>query len=116
MPERSADKAWVLRDISFLAPAGKLTALVGPSGAGKTTITHLVPRLYDPGSGSVRIGGFDIRDVTLESLRDTIGVVTQDAHLFHDTIRENLLYARPDATELDLIEACRAARIWDLID
>jgi ATP-binding cassette subfamily B protein len=114
MPERTDDTP-VLRDISFVAPAGKLTALVGPSGAGKTTITHLVPRLYDPGSGSVRIGGFDIRDLTLESLQDTIGVVTQDAHLFHDTIRGNLLYARPDATEQDLIKACRGAQIWDLI-
>jgi ATP-binding cassette subfamily B protein len=114
MPERR-NNAWALRDVSFRAPAGKLTALVGPSGAGKTTITHLVPRLYDPASGTVRIGGHDIRDVTLESLHDTIGVVTQDAHLFHDTIRANLLYARPSATEQDLIEACKAARIWDLI-
>jgi ATP-binding cassette subfamily B protein len=114
MPERR-NNAWALRDVSFRAPAGKLTALVGPSGAGKTTITHLVPRLYDPASGTVRIGGHDIRDVTLESLHDTVGVVTQDAHLFHDTIRANLLYARPSATEQDLIEACKAARIWDLI-
>jgi ATP-binding cassette, subfamily B, bacterial len=105
----------VLSDVSFRAPAGKLTALVGPSGAGKTTITHLVPRLYDPGAGTVRIGGHDLRDVTLESLHDMIGVVTQDAHLFHDTIRTNLAYARPDATEQDVIEACRAARIWDMI-
>jgi ATP-binding cassette subfamily B protein len=114
MPERT-DNAWTLREVSFTAPAGKLTALVGPSGAGKTTITHLVPRLYDPGSGSVRIGGQDIRDVTLQSLRDTIGVVPQEAHLFHDTIRGNLAYARPGATEAELIEACRAARIWELI-
>jgi ATP-binding cassette, subfamily B, bacterial len=113
--EPSSDKPWVLRDVSFLAPAGKLTALVGPSGAGKTTITHLVPRLYDPGSGVVRIGGHDIRDLTLESLHATVGVVPQDAHLFHDTIRGNLLYARPGATEQDLREACEAARIWDLI-
>ncbi len=113
-PERDRD-SWALRDVSFRVPAGQLTALVGPSGAGKTTITSLVPRLYDPTSGVVRIGGQDIRDATLGSLRDTIGVVTQDAHLFHDTIRANLLYARPDATEPDLIEACRAARIWDLI-
>jgi ATP-binding cassette, subfamily B, bacterial len=113
-PERG-DDAWVLEDVSFRAPAGKLTALVGPSGAGKTTITHLVPRLYDPASGAVRIGGDDIRDVTLESLHDTIGVVTQDAHLFHDTIRANLLYARSGATEQELIHACKAARIWDLI-
>jgi ATP-binding cassette subfamily B protein len=114
MPE-SASNAWILQDVSFRAPAGKLTALVGPSGAGKTTITHLVPRLYDPCAGSVRIEGHDLRDLTLQSLHDAIGVVTQDAHLFHDTIRANLLYACEGATEADLIEACRAARIWDLI-
>jgi ATP-binding cassette, subfamily B, bacterial len=109
------DGAWVLRDVSFRVPAGQLTALVGPSGAGKTTITHLVPRLYDPTSGTVRIDGHDIRNLTQRSLHDTIGVVPQDAHLFHDTIRANLAYARPGATEAELIEACRAARIWDLI-
>ncbi len=113
-PER-AEQPRVLHEVSFRAPAGQLTALVGPSGAGKTTITHLVPRLYDPGSGTVRIGGHDIRDLTLRSLHDIVGVVPQDAHLFHDTIRANLAYARPDATERELIEACRAARIWDLI-
>jgi ATP-binding cassette subfamily B protein len=75
----------------------------------------VVPRLYDPGSGTVRIGGQDIRELTLASLRETVGVVTQDAHLFHDTIRANLLYARPDATEPELSRACRAARIWDTI-
>jgi len=111
----STDRAWVLQDVSFVAAPGKLTALVGPSGSGKTTITHLVPRLYDPGSGTVRIGGRDIRDVTLRSLHSTVGVVAQDAHLFHDTIRANLLYARPDATEQDVREACEAARIWDLL-
>jgi ATP-binding cassette, subfamily B, bacterial len=114
MPER-ADNAWVLQGLSFLAAPAKLTALVGPSGAGKTTITHLVPRLYDPISGVVRIGGYDVRDVTLQSLHETVGVVTQDPHLFHDTIRANLAYARPDASEHDLVEACEAARIWDLI-
>jgi ATP-binding cassette subfamily B protein len=114
MRERSSD-AWVLRDVSFLAPAGKLTALVGPSGAGKTTITHLVPRLYDPSSGAVRIGGHDIRDLTLQSLHAAVGVVPQEAHLFHDTIRANLLYARPGATEDELREVCEAARIWELI-
>jgi ATP-binding cassette subfamily B protein len=113
-PDRAAG-AWVLRGVSFRAPAGKLTALVGPSGAGKTTITHLVPRLYDPGRGAVRIGGRDTRDLTLASLRSTVGVVPQDAHLFHDTIRANLLYARPAATEAELIEACKAAQVWDLI-
>ncbi|WP_107078706.1 ABC transporter ATP-binding protein [Micromonospora sp. MH33] len=105
----------ILTDVSFVAPAGALTALVGPSGAGKTTITHLVPRLYDPSAGTVRIGGHDVRELTLRSLGDTIGVVTQDAHLFHDTIRANLLYARPDATERELVEACEAARIWEPI-
>jgi ATP-binding cassette, subfamily B, bacterial len=114
-PERTDAAAGVLHDISFTAPAGKLTALVGPSGAGKTTITQLVARMYDPNDGAVLIGGHDIRDVTLDSLHDVVGVVTQDAHLFHDTIRANLLYARPSATEAELIEACRAAQIWDLI-
>jgi ATP-binding cassette, subfamily B, bacterial len=88
---------------------------VGPSGAGKTTITHLVPRFYDPGSGVVRIGGHDLRDLTLKSLYSTIGVVPQEAHMFHDTIRSNLLYARPSATEQELRQACEAARIWDLL-
>ena len=114
MPERSASSD-VLLDVSFRAPSGQLTALVGPSGAGKTTITALAARLYDPNEGAVRIGGHDLRDVTLESLHDVVGVVTQDAHLFHDTIRANLTYARPSATELELIEACEAAQIWDLI-
>jgi ATP-binding cassette subfamily B protein len=114
-PERPASAAGVLHDVSFRAPSGQLTALVGPSGAGKTTITALAARLYDPNEGTVRIGGHDIRDVTLESLHDVVGVVTQDAHLFHDTIRANLLYARPEATELELIEACEAAQIWELI-
>jgi ATP-binding cassette, subfamily B, bacterial len=114
LPERTENE-WVLNEVSFCAPAGKLTALVGRSGAGKTTITHLVPRFYDPGTGAVLIGGRDIRDLTLKSLHATVGVVTQDAHLFHDTIRGNLLYARPDAAEHELIEACKAARIWDLI-
>jgi ATP-binding cassette subfamily B protein len=113
-PEGAGD-AWVLRDVTFQVPAGRLTALVGPSGAGKTTITHLVPRLYDPVRGTVRIGGHDVRDLTLDSLRSVVGVVPQDAHLFHDTIRANLAYARPSATEKELIEACQAARIWELI-
>jgi ATP-binding cassette, subfamily B, bacterial len=105
----------VLREVSFHVPAGTLTALVGPSGAGKSTITHLVSRLYDPTSGTVRAGGHDLRDLTFDSLRETVGVVSQDAYLFHDTIRENLLYARPTATEDELIEACKGAQIWDLI-
>ncbi len=115
-PERPASASGVLHQVSFRAPSGQLTALVGPSGAGKTTITALAARLYDPNDGTVRIGGYDITDVTLESLHDVVGVVTQDAHLFHDTIRANLTYARPSATELELIEACEAAQIWDLIE
>lgn len=115
VPERTGVRLGVLHDISVTAPARQLTALVGPSGAGKTTITHLVSRLFDPCEGTVHIGGFDLRTVTQESLRDVVGVVTQDAHLYHDTIRTNLLYARPDASQAEVIEACRAARIWDLI-
>src|SRR5215475_12253677 len=115
VPEKAGPGQQALADVSFAAPAGKLTALVGPSGAGKTTITHLVARMYDPTGGAVRIGGADIRDVTLESLHDVVGVVTQDAHLYHDTIRANLLYARPGATEHELMLACQAAQIWELI-
>ncbi len=114
-PEKPGASQPVLSDVSFVAPGGQLTALVGPSGAGKTTITHLVSRLYDPVTGAVRIGGQDIRDVTLESLHDVVGVVTQDAHLFHDTIRSNLLYARPESSEAELILALQAAQIWDLV-
>jgi ATP-binding cassette, subfamily B, bacterial len=114
-PEQTGPNQLALSDVSFVASAGKLTALVGPSGAGKTTITHLVSRMYDPTSGVVRIGGADIRDVTLASLHDVVGVVTQEAHMYHDTIRANLLYARPAASEQELILACQAAQIWDLI-
>src|SRR5260221_961148 len=114
-PERTDANLGVLHDVSFTAPAKQLTALVGPSGAGKTTITHLVSRLYDPDEGAVRIGGIDIRDVTQDSLHDAVGVVTHDAHLFHDTIRANLAYARPGATQQELIDACQAAQIWDLV-
>src|SRR3984957_10176450 len=115
VPEHAGAAQPVLRGVTFTAPPGQLTALVGPSGAGKTTITHLVSRLYDPDQGAVLIGGQDLRDVTLDSLHDTVGVVTQDAHMFHDTIRANLSYARPEATEADLVAACQAAQIWDLI-
>ncbi len=114
-PERMDAAQGVLHNVSFTAPAGQLTALVGPSGAGKTTITQLVSRMYDPNDGAVLIGGHDLRDVTLDSLHDVVGVVTQDAHLYHDTIRANLLYARPSATEAELIEACQSAQIWDMI-
>jgi ATP-binding cassette, subfamily B, bacterial len=113
--ERADAGQQILDQVSFRAAPGKLTALVGPSGAGKTTITHLVSRLYDTGSGAVRIGGHDVRDLTLDSLHAAVGVVTQDAHLFHDTIRANLAYARPDASERELVLACQAAQIWDLI-
>jgi ATP-binding cassette subfamily B protein len=105
----------VLRDISFEVGAGQLVALVGPSGAGKTTITNLVARLYDPSAGAVRINGVDLRDATLESVHRTVGVVTQEAHLFHDTIRANLAYADPDATEAQMVEALRAAQVWTLV-
>ncbi|MGO9082623.1 MAG: ABC transporter ATP-binding protein [Streptosporangiaceae bacterium] len=115
-PERAGAGAGVLHDVSFTAPAGRLTALVGPSGAGKTTTTHLISRLYDPDAGAVRIGGFDLRKVTQESLHEAVGVVSQDAHMFHDTIRANLAYARPGAAEQELIAACRAAQIWGLIE
>jgi ATP-binding cassette subfamily B protein len=114
-PEHSEPGRDVLSNVSLRAPSGQLTALVGPSGAGKTTITQLVARLYDPRSGAVRIGGHDLRDVTQESLHEVVGVVTQDAHMFHDTIRANLVYAKPDASERDLAQACRAAQIWDMI-
>jgi len=115
VPEHTGAAQPVLREVTFHVPPGQLTALVGPSGAGKTTITHLVSRLYDPDDGAVRIGGQDLRDVTLDSLHDAVGVVSQDAHMFHDTIRANLSYARPEATEADLVAACRAAQIWELI-
>ncbi|HYY82629.1 MAG TPA: ABC transporter ATP-binding protein [Actinomycetes bacterium] len=105
----------VLHDVSFRAERGELVALVGPSGAGKTTISQLVTRMYDVTGGAVRVGGRDVRDVTLTSLRGAVGVVTQDAHMFHDSIRANLLYARPDATELELWEALRAAQLGDLV-
>ena len=106
----------VLRHLTFTAAAGTLTALVGPSGAGKTTISALLPRLYDVTNGSIEIDGHDIRDLTLESLRGAIGVVMQDAHLFHETIAENLRYAKDDATEAEMKAACESAQIWKLIE
>ncbi len=106
----------VLKDLSFVAAPGTMTALVGPSGAGKTTISALLPRLYDVTDGSISIDDHDIRDLTLESLRDSIGVVMQDAHLFHETITENLRYAKQDATDAEMMQACKSAQIWSLIE
>ena len=111
----TVDSGDVLRGISFTAPAGTLTAIVGPSGAGKTTISGLLPRLYDVTHGAITIDGEDIRNFTVQSLRDSIGVVMQDAHLFHESIAENLRYAKEDATEEEMIAACKAAQIWELI-
>ncbi|MEY3149010.1 MAG: hypothetical protein RL029_284 [Actinomycetota bacterium] len=106
----------ILRGISFVAPAGSMTALVGSSGAGKTTITSLLARLYDVTDGDIKINGIDLRDLQLQSLRDSIGVVTQDAHMFHDSIAANLRYAKSDATEAEMQSACEAAQIWDLVN
>jgi ATP-binding cassette subfamily B protein len=111
----SRDTGQVLRDISFRAEPGQMIALVGPSGAGKTTVTHLVARLYDATEGVVRVGGHDVRDVTLESLEDVVGYVTQDAHMFHDTIGANLRYARPDASDDEVWAALEAAQIAHLV-
>jgi ATP-binding cassette, subfamily B, bacterial len=109
------ERAWVLKDVSFAIEPGRSVALVGPSGAGKTTIAMLLPRIHDATAGTVRIEGHDVRDLALDSLGAAVGMVMQDAHLFHDTIRNNLLYARPDATEAQLVEVARAARIHDLV-
>ena len=105
----------ILKGITFDVTAGTMTALVGSSGAGKTTISALLPRLYDVTTGSISINGDNIRDLTIESLRNSIGIVTQDAHMFHDSIAANLRYAKADANEMEMESACRAAQIWDLI-
>jgi ATP-binding cassette subfamily B protein len=104
-----------LKDVSFAAPAGRMVALVGPSGAGKTTITYLIPRLYDPSVGQVLVDGDNVREFTLTSLRRHIGMVTQETFLFHTTVRENLLFANPDATDEQLEQACRQADIHERI-
>ena len=113
--EEFIESGEVLKNVSFTVPAGSFTAIVGPSGAGKTTISTLVPRLYDVSSGSIQIDGIDVKDLTLESLRSSIGVVTQDAHLFHESIAENLRYAKHDATEEEMEQACRSAQIWEVV-
>ena len=114
-PDSDGGEEPVLRNVSFDVAPGTLTALVGPSGAGKTTITALLARLYDPSNGSVRIGNADVKDISFHSLREALGVVTQDSHLFHDTIGANLLYAKPEASRKQVEQACVDAQIWSMI-
>jgi len=109
------DSGVVIKDLSFTCAPGTLTAIVGPSGAGKSTISGLIPRLYDVTKGSISIDGIDIKDIILDSLRNEIGVVTQDSHMFHDTIEANLRYANPDATLAQIQSACEAAQMWEFI-
>jgi ATP-binding cassette, subfamily B, bacterial len=113
--ERDGDRPWTLEDVSLEVAPGQLAALVGPSGAGKTTISYLIPRLYDATRGSVELDGYDVRDLQLSSLADAIGMVTQETYLFHATVRDNLLYAKPDASDAELHAAARAAAIHDRV-
>ncbi|MEP6813705.1 MAG: ABC transporter ATP-binding protein, partial [Actinomycetota bacterium] len=112
---RYGDEAWTLEDVSFTVPAGTTTALVGETGSGKTTLGYLTARLYDVGEGSVSIGGVDIRDLTLEALSDLVGVVSQETYLFHSSVRENLRFAKPTATDAEIEAAAEAARIHHVI-
>ena len=113
--EAQMESGEILKGITFEIPAGKMTALVGYSGSGKSTISSLIPRLYDVTSGSIKINGTDLRDFRLKSLRNAVGVVTQDSHMFHESIAANLRYAKPEATEDELIAVCRSAQIWDFV-
>jgi ATP-binding cassette subfamily B protein len=112
----TAPSEWILRDLDFTVEPGETVALVGPSGAGKTTTALLVPRIHEVTEGRLLVDGHDVRDLTLTSLRDSVGFVMQDPHLFHDTIRENLRYARPEATDAEIVDACKRARIHTLIE
>ncbi len=113
LDQRGGDE--VLHQVSFRAEPGQVVALVGSSGAGKSTMAQLLPRLYDVDSGSVRLAGVDVRDLSFDSIRDTMGLVTQDGHLFHESIRSNLLLARPDASDEEMWDVLRRARLADLV-
>ncbi|GAC1647789.1 MAG: ABC transporter ATP-binding protein [Herpetosiphon sp.] len=115
VPGMSQGRYWAIEDISFVVEPGQMVALVGPSGAGKTSVTYLLPRLYDASRGRITIDDIDVRELTLDTLANEIGMVTQETYLFHDTIAANLRYARPDATDAELEEACRAAAIHELL-